>query len=219
MKFLEKDLEEIIYTYKELCCERGLYECFPSEKSFIARQQPLGKYGVADLIVVDFNLHRPYFDLGVTTRRTLTIYIIECKLNEVNIAAYLQAKRYKHAIREVTERINTRHTAVCIKTVLIGNSVDQTSDFVFQLNDDPDCTAYTYKYGADGIWFDEVGKDWTLHNGITEEFKIRARGSIWGMFQKVLKRKLAEEQEDREGYLEMCAERDLKEKLGKPLNN
>jgi hypothetical protein len=213
MKFLEKDLETIIYKHKEICCERGLYECFPGEHSQLFRQVKLGRYGVADLIAVDFTHNIPVSDLGVRTHRKLRINIIECKLKEINITAYLQAKRYKTAIKQLLKRYNLKNTRIDFHIVLVGKTLDDVSDFVFQLNDDYGCSVYTYEYGPNGIEFTDHENGWKLPNGIPHHCQSNAPSQVLPILKASFLQWYKEYQEDMEGYWEYRRQRDIDEAL------
>ncbi|GAB3822257.1 hypothetical protein [Pontibacter rugosus] len=214
MRFLEKDLEDIIYNHKEVCSEKGLLECYPSEYSHLFRQVNLGKYGVADLISVDVIQNRPTRTIKgrhCHYHRTLSIYIIECKLNEVNVAAYLQAKRYKTAIQELLQRYNLKNTKVDIKVVLVGGSLDEGSDFVFQLNDDHKCTVYTYAYGPNGIEFTDQDKGWRYTAGMSSRCQSDAPYYIRSVLKKSIIEWEKQRKEEEESFREFCKMRDMEE--------
>jgi hypothetical protein len=52
-------------------------------------------------------------------------------------------------------------------TVLVGSEVELNGDFVYVLNADYACKAFTYSYGFDGIAFEEIGKDWRHEGAIS----------------------------------------------------
>jgi hypothetical protein len=163
MKFLEKDLETIIYHHTLACCQRGLDIKPHGQAGTLLRQVALGPYGTADLIMLDMDVspvYAPWEEEGQTFKRSLTITIIECKLEEINTRAYQQAKRYKAALKKLTEYYSSYHTEFVFKVVLIGQTTDRSSDFLFQYMDDPDCSAFTFDYSVDGIQFYPVSKEW-----------------------------------------------------------
>jgi hypothetical protein len=151
MKFLEQDLEEIIFnTDKELLMERGLF-ILPFYK--LIRQCKIGNYGICDLIsyYVDKFSSRPFIEI--------TIY--ELKLKTINNDALMQAIRYARGVqRYLTKRT---HIDFKINIILIGKKLDTKNDFIFLsdliIDDDKyggisSISMYTYKYDINGLYFD-----------------------------------------------------------------
>lgn len=157
MNFLEKDLETIIWENFERCAERGLdiAQGFYSEGTAY-RQMNLAPYGIADLVYIRYLAHS----------NTYFVQVIELKKGKVDSAAYMQAKRYETAIASAlkiaNKRIGKNEATIYVGSVLIGNEVETSGDFVFVLNSDMGCLAFTYSYGFDGIHFEAVGKEWRM---------------------------------------------------------
>lgn len=164
MDFLEKDLEGIIYENYFALGSKGL-ELFDQfhDSSRLYRQVNLGRYGIADLIYVEVTENIVGVAPDDSLKRTINVYVIECKLNLIDVNAYMQAKRYVTGLKEVADDSLTRNTDVNFFTVLIGSKIQENGDFVFALNDDHRCTAYTYSYGIDGIEF-ESHRGWTIRD-------------------------------------------------------
>jgi hypothetical protein len=184
MKFLEKNLEDIIYQHPAECYHRGLNILAPGQSVQLLRQVPLGPYGTADLVSVIVNLSPVYAPWEESYKRCITVRVIECKLGEINAAAYLQAKRYITALKLMLEEYNDRHTEYVFETVLIGRNVDTDSDFIYQYMDDDGCTVYTYDYGFDGISFERETKNWRKGDGTTDAMHSLAQKTILGVFRK-----------------------------------
>ena len=144
MKFLEKDLEEILWN--ELQTEkgidnltrRGLY-IIKNTKAF--RQLRIGGYGVSDIINV------------TKVGQNLHINIIELKKDKVSMSAFLQAVRYYKGIRRYLEFRNKTFDVIWHIT-LIGSEIDANSDFIF-LSDFIEfrLSLVSYSYDVDGIRF------------------------------------------------------------------
>ena len=86
MKFLEKELEQIIWESDKAQLEnRGL-----SLYGTLYRQKPIGNYGIADIIQVEkaYSKNKPY----------LIIDVLELKQEKIGISAFLQAVRYAKGI-------------------------------------------------------------------------------------------------------------------------
>lgn len=154
MKFLEKDLEEIIWNAdKELLSERGL-----TLSGTLKRQLRIGNYGIADLV----NFAKP--DYGFKNNERILyghgyVQVIELKNESISISAFLQAIRYLKGIQSYLKKrdFDTRDFKFII--TLIGRKIDTNSDMIFL----PDIIAsekisveiYTYSYDLDGITFNE----------------------------------------------------------------
>jgi len=173
MKFLEQDLEEIIYTSgRDVLDERGL-----TINGKLLRQVRIGNYGIADLIEFKRPCYdgpgREYFIPG-----RITIY--ELKKDQVGIAAFLQAISYTKGIMEYL-RLKKKHRQYIIDIVLIGKTVDDKGSFCFientvcLTNDYYDkitneiepgtISFYKYKYDIDGLSFDNMSDYDLTDNG------------------------------------------------------
>lgn len=150
MKFLEKDLEEIIFNASsEKLQERGL-----PLKGKRFRQLRIGNYGVADLVTIERPNVIDRFDEGYSDIINITVF--ELKKENIGISAFLQAIGY---IKGINDFINNRKKFYEIKynIVLIGNKMDLNSNYcyldqfvdsdLFTLNN------YIYEYDIDGIKF------------------------------------------------------------------
>jgi hypothetical protein len=154
MKFLERDLEEIIWNAdKELLSERGL-----TLSGKFKRQLRIGNYGIADIVTFE----KPDYDF-VNNEKILyghgRIQVIELKNDSISISAFLQAVRYIKGIKSYLKKrqFNTNDFQYVI--TLIGRKLDTESDLIYL----PDIIntsnisveLYTYKYDFDGITFVE----------------------------------------------------------------
>jgi len=156
MKFLEKDLEEIIYEAdRKFLDERGLYL---DGKLF--RQLKIGNYGIADLVSISKDYRDPYFGGGTFPFLTITVY--ELKKDKIGISALLQAIKYVNGIKSFLNKRKIYNVNYIIS--LIGSDIDTTGSFCFI----PDLIGhyefigndkissinfYTYNYKIDGIYF------------------------------------------------------------------
>tara|TARA_R110002012_G_scaffold300674_1_gene500577 strand:+ start:59 stop:571 length:513 start_codon:yes stop_codon:yes gene_type:complete len=157
MKFLEKDLEEIIFetSNKELN-ERGL---FVYGKKY--RQLRIGNYGVADLVFVE---RTPNYAPQGYSDQHLLINVVELKKDGVGISAFLQALGYVKGIQSyINKRGKFDRFNVEYKITLIGSKMKLDSSYTYlsdilpSLHDcDYDCdflSNYTFSYNFDGITF------------------------------------------------------------------
>lgn len=164
MKFLEKDLETIIYENKNRLGTKGLNLDFhPCTTTKLLRQVRLGCYGVADLVHLEvFNREKdPNRTKAPQKKRVVLVTVIECKLNVIDINAYAQAKRYITAIKQYVKQHRLHNTQVLYRSILIGNEVCTKGDFAFVHSNDTTCDIYTYRYGFNGIEFTRDGKLWS----------------------------------------------------------
>jgi len=156
MNFLEKDLEDIISENYAACAGCGLtiqQDFFQEGRRY--RQLNLAPYGIADLVNIRY----------APDHFTFYVQIIELKKGKIDTSAYLQAKRYETALKKVMTQLNDgaeQKVEFHISVVLIGNEIELNGDFVFLLNSDLGCTAFTYSYGFNGIEFTAAGRGWVL---------------------------------------------------------
>lgn len=165
MKFLENDLEEIIYTSgRDVLESRGL-----PIYGTLKRQLKIGNYGVADLV----EFIRPFYyesPVGNLFHKG-TIKIYELKKEQIGISAFLQSLYYLKGIKSYLEKRGTLDL-YNIEIVLIGRNIDKSGSFCYipellNINNTEgnigDISFYTYQYKIDGLSFiNENG--YTLRN-------------------------------------------------------
>lgn len=160
MKFLEKNLEQIIFdSNKKQVQERGLVI-----NGKLLRQLRIGNYGIADLI----EHQRPYYHEGMGEMIKGEITVYELKQEKVGVSAFLQALGYVKGIDSYLSKrgINDKYN---YNIVLIGSETDKSSSVVYlsdlmgqkvyetKMNHDSvlTFTIYNYEYRLDGIYFKE----------------------------------------------------------------
>jgi hypothetical protein len=163
MKFLEQNLEDIIFNAdKEALEQRGLH-IFESSK--LIRQCRIGNYGICDLLsyYVDKSLDKPFINI--------TIY--ELKQNLITNDTFAQAIRYAKGVKRYLDYRETIDYK--INVVIIGSEIERNNDLIY-LTDllDYSCIdiynaiasieCYTYDYKFDGIIFNYMG-----HQGLRDE--------------------------------------------------
>lgn len=150
MKFLEKDLEDLIFsTDNEILDERGL-----NIEGLKIRQVNLGSYGIADLITV--NKFTDVTDSGVYHFFIITVF--ELKKSNIDLNAYSQLVRY---MKGVDHYLNDRRDFLgnhddynfTIKGVLIGSNVSE--DVIYLPDFNSKIKNYTYTYNFNGLFFKE----------------------------------------------------------------
>ncbi len=182
MKFLEKDLEEIIWdAYKNdklsLINNRGLFI-----NGLIKRQLRIGNYGIADLVSFEFGYSSPIYDgqefykyrdfpteYIKQFRPSIRITIYELKKDKIGISAFLQSVRYTTGIKQFIEnKYPNSDFYFIVNIVLIGSELDTSGSLCFIPDVFPNISFYTYKYDLDGIVFNSE-EDYKL---INEGFKL-----------------------------------------------
>lgn len=161
MKFLEKNLEDIVFeTKNELLRQRGL----PIYGKKL-RQVKIGNYGVADLITLS----------RVPEDYKLIITVYELKKDVIGASAFFQAIRYCRGIQDYYEYFKYEDYSIELNIVLIGSDIDKSSDFIYlpDVINSSDFYVHflTYNYKFDGIYFDE-------HSGYVLKNKGFENGSI-----------------------------------------
>jgi hypothetical protein len=147
MRFLEKDLEQIISeTGMDLLNERGL----PIDGKLF-RQLKIGNYGIADLVT----LQRPFIEhlpkVGKYQHNgVITIY--ELKKDKISIGAFLQAIKYARGIQSYLIDRGKLHL-YDIKIVLIGHEIDKLGSFCFIPDIFENVQFFTYDYTINGLNF------------------------------------------------------------------
>lgn len=145
MKFLEKDLETIIYeTDNVLLQDRGL-DVFGKK----LRQLRIGNYGIADLVTYYRENDGPFIN------PELVVAIYELKQNNVGIETLIQSIGYYKGIRSYLKRKypNLNYT---INIVLVGKTFSD-GNFIYLPDIFDKIRVYTYDYEIDGLRFTERG--------------------------------------------------------------
>ena len=167
MKFLEKDLEQIIFeSGRDSLEEKGL-----PMNGKLFRQLRIGNYGIADLVTFTRPSYegpnREYFVPGV-----ITVY--ELKKDHIGIASFLQALNYVKGIQSYLIS-KKKQSQYIINLTLIGKSVDTTGSFCFitdmlgiesycsELYSNGVISFMTYNYTLDGLKF-EIQSGYELTN-------------------------------------------------------
>ncbi len=150
MKFLEKDLEEIVFNSCRISLgERGL--CVPRFKK---RQLRIGNYGIAD--IVGFDIEYNYDDCG-SDRYIIDVF--ELKQEKISMSAFLQAVRYAKGISSYLHKRFRFINSPLIRITLIGKDIDTSSDFIYlpEILDSEKFSILflTYSYEFNGINFKE----------------------------------------------------------------
>jgi hypothetical protein len=161
MKFLEKDLEQIIFeSGRDSLREKGL-----PVYGKMFRQLRIGKYGIADLVTFTRPMYdgpqRKYFVPG-----QITIY--ELKKDQIGIASFLQSLNYVKGIQRYLEKKGKQEKYI-INLVIIGKELDKTGSFCYihnllsikneyydlesNLSESGEISFYTYEYTLDGLKF------------------------------------------------------------------
>lgn len=152
MKFLEKDLEDVIFSAdKEMLAQRGL-----EIEGKLLRQIRLGNYGVCDLLEIIKPSYLPHSKYH--TPFIVTIY--ELKKEQISMSSFLQCIRYGKAIQSYFEK---RGFEVNIYFNLIGKTIDLNSDLIYLVDFMDNLYFYTYEYEFDGIRF-KNHNNYTLSN-------------------------------------------------------
>lgn len=192
MKFLEKNLEDIIWQNvnteegRMLLAERGL-----NIPGITYRQVSFGSYGTADL--VNFYITNSLQE-KCAYYRVFTIY--ELKKEKVGIEAVMQAHRYKTALLQHLEKVqSSRPFDDIVRVVVIGSSIDSNSDFTFLYNYLFDTEIYLYDYKIDGIHFDLQERNWhQINESMNDDIisLLKTRASLSGLKKVYIKRQQTE---------------------------
>ena len=152
MKFLEKDLEKIIFEADLLTlCDRGFCPTADVIKTF--RQLRIGNYGILDILYVSKE-----YDISVETKLKpcLIFTVCELKKDRVSVSTFLQAVRYAKGIESFLKKRKFSFEFK-VNISLVGSSIDN-SDFIYLSDLIPDnfLSCHTYSYDVDGIRFKHI---------------------------------------------------------------
>jgi hypothetical protein len=166
MKFLENDLEEIIYTSgRDVLEERGL-----PIYGKLKRQLKIGNYGIADLVEYSRPFHYETPQGRAYHQGRIRIY--ELKKEQIGISAFLQSLNYLKGVSDYLNFRGLRQNYI-IDVVLIGKNIDKTGSFCFipellsihsSTEELGDICFFTYKYEIDGLRFTDESGGYYLNN-------------------------------------------------------
>jgi hypothetical protein len=164
MKFLEKDLETIIYENlqtdkgKDLLFDKGLEIDF-TRLCLAKRQLYIGNYGTADIVILQSHFYYPHENEILENK---CINVIELKKENINIDTLLQAVKYVKGIKTyLRNKTNYDSSEYDYNITLIGKNIDISGNWVylFDVFELINVTIYKYKYKIDGLFFEEVFLD------------------------------------------------------------
>lgn len=155
MRFLEQDLEEIIYTADRAeLSDRGL-----GIEGKLYRQVKIGNYGIADLISIErIPAYAPDGAYEEDGRLIVTIY--ELKKEKISVSTFLQALRYARGVERYFN-FKGYNFDFELKISLIGKKLDTESSFCYlpefmkeaESGNWGTLELITYNYGIAGISF------------------------------------------------------------------
>lgn len=152
MKFLEKDLEQIIFetSNRELRI-RGL-TIFGKKY----RQLRIGKYGITDIISISRPIFTPSDGVYNGCHERLVITVLELKKENVSISTFLQAVRYCKGIESYIKDFRGSKIKIGFNIKLIGLKISK-SDMIylesFLYSHNFNLEFYKYSYNVDGLKF------------------------------------------------------------------
>jgi hypothetical protein len=168
MKFLEKDLEEMIFIHLgnhegcKLLEERGLF--LNNEIDFINLRQPsLSSYGIPDIVTISF---------GGRENKTLflTINIIELKIVPLTNSHISQVMRYEEGIKDYISTLDV-NIEVDFNLILIGSGY--SDDFIWINQNISNLSSYVFNFDLkNGLNFELIPKGWRRRNFKPEETRL-----------------------------------------------
>ena len=153
MKFLEKDLEEIIYKSNKA----DLYKRGIEVRGNVKRQFKIGNYGIADIVTFNRDYDEYMYSAHSKYSPFLEVTVYELKKDKIGISAFLQALGYLHGIKRFFQKRDVNYD-IKYKIVLVGKTIDTFSTYVYLTdflidNNSFIVENYTYQYDIDGIKF------------------------------------------------------------------
>jgi len=164
MKFLEKDLEEIIWDVCRTGNTKPLLERGLDIKGHFRRQLYIGAYGIADIVSFKFGYWNYADELLFETEdidpcnipdygRALEVTVFELKRNSVDAITFMQAVGYVKGIQKYLANRGTEGYKIFYKIVLIGATIEDTGNFIFIPDIFKGVSFLTYEYQFNGINF------------------------------------------------------------------
>lgn len=146
IQFVEKDIEDMMFNApKDSLKHRGL-KCF--NHTTLLRQVNLGAYGIADLIGFQYEKLDEF-----RTVSTVTVY--ELKKDGIGFSAFGQACRYISGLKKYFEIFKEESAPTFYEIVLIGSSIELSSNFVYAASFNDFLSCYTYTFDYHGLLFNK----------------------------------------------------------------
>jgi hypothetical protein len=164
MKFLEKNLEDIIFEQLQkpngydILNDRGLFlerkPFYHPKPTLVKRQLKIGNYGRCDIVI----LNREHYESINIANEEHLITVLELKQGVIDLNTLIQSARYAKGIKRYLDHLRGLYHYK-IKVVLIGDVVDIDSNWFYLFDLIPNINEFieifTYKYDFDGITFEE----------------------------------------------------------------
>jgi len=137
----ERELEDFLYETAKNGFEDSLLGEFVGDGN-IFRQVDITGYGIIDLLHISFdysNKENSYPDTTIT--------IIELKKDNIDYNSLGQISKYRTAIKRYTDSIkfkSNKRISYKIEGILIGNKINENSDFVYLVDNIEWLTLLTY---------------------------------------------------------------------------
>ena len=159
MKFLERDLEKIIWESDNVKLRKRGLNIYGKK----LRQVRIGNYGIADIITL-------YRTIDQDGEPFLDITVYELKNENAGISAFLQALRYVKGIESYLKKYKPNlifklNIILCAKEIDTKSDYIYLTDFIFSEDYYSLCSVknYSFNYSIDGINF-KVERDYHLTN-------------------------------------------------------
>ncbi|GAB3278452.1 hypothetical protein GCM10027347_52870 [Larkinella harenae] len=191
MDILEKELEDMIWDAastpegREFLSYRGL-----DIEGKLLRQVPLGKYGIADLISVEFAGREMDFTEPRVLRNVL-ITVWELKRGIINTEAIMQAFRYLSAVKRIVNPERAyydRRIHFSFRVRMAGSGLDHNTDLIYMLEHfRRQLSIFRYSFSYKGIDFDQVPLDgWGIQDpGFNRNLAHFSRSDLKSIFQEL----------------------------------
>ncbi len=155
MPLSEKELAVFLWEQPRACEARGLnigQAIYCHGRRY--RHLSLGPYGIAQQVSVCF----------VPAANRYFVQVVLNTSGAVGAHLYLRAKQQLSALAGLLERAarGAGLGAPQLDCVLIGRRVELAGNFIYAFNLDSNCHAFTYRYDAAGVHFQQVSKGWGM---------------------------------------------------------
>ena len=179
MKLSKNQLVALIAADYFACEARGLaidQGCYG--QGVVHERVTLPAYGTADRICVCYHYEADRYYLQV----------LHVCPGLINAAAYRRARRYAVGLQQSLAEVNAERgtsSTLTVASVLIGAAVERSS-VVYSLGSQHRCRTFCYRFGADGLWFEQqhpmrvgrAGAQLRLWEEASETLVVTATGII-----------------------------------------
>lgn len=157
MKFLERDLEEIIFNTPNSTLQSIGLDINGTKK----RQLRIGNYGISDIVTLhkEYDLKLKYSEttgkLTEVANPIINLTVYELKKENISLSAFAQSVKYLKGIKTYLEDYRGFYD-VKFRSVVIGKNIPEDSSIIYAGDIFENIDIYQYSLNINGLVFEKL---------------------------------------------------------------